>query len=772
MKDPSPPSRANLPERAGQQGTEHVAAWELLAPHLTELLGPEGSLEVHRGEVPALDAGVRAKVVRDADGAALATLHLRAPTSPADRHEAERLRERLTRLSSAIEQAEAELAHMERLDRRLLARRTSMDALLDDLLESIVARLPHARAAVALAAPRGTALRIAAHRDLPADAIGIRLDAGEGPVGQTLRSGAPRAYPARRFELAQPEGTTVTVVPLLPPRDYGRQATPGDASGAILLATPEDQPLRGADLEFLRRVGVHGAVLIESARMLEHLRASEQTYRTMVERAHLGMALLDGEGRVRHSNGPMQELLGENALPGVPFRDHVAPACREDWDRHLERGGGTDPVAPLDLRLRPSGEEVLVRLSVAPIRERPDHASAGYVVMARDLRREHDLESERRAMERRVQQAEKLSAVGKFVAGIAHELNNPLTVVIGYAELLAGTAGLPDRIMASLEQVLLHARRCGRIVDDLLKFAHHERTRPEAVHLAAVIHEAVAATRLQEREDIELSLDVPTCELPPIVGSPHALCQLVTNVLDNAIDAVRLVSDRPRRIRVVLRREDGSQSVAVEDHGPGIAEPERVFDPFYTTKPIGKGTGLGLSICYGIARDHDGDLYAENRAEGGARILIVLPEGREPEAELPALAGLDTGGQLSEADDGTRPRLLVVDDEPAILELAREALERYCDVTTADNVEAALQALDGGGFDIVLTDLRIPAGLTGADFYEIIAERWPDLTERVAFMTGDTVGQASQAFLDRVRRPCLAKPFKIGQLVAFVRALG
>ncbi len=753
---------------------EQLAALELIAPHLPHLLGADVQVAVTRaGATPqasADDPGVRRVAVTTSDGRPVAEVLVddagARQRAARDADEPRRLRERLARLSAAIDEADSELAQMERLDRRLLSQRTSVPALLDGVLGAVLGRLRHARAAIALAEPFTSRLVVAAERGLSADSLGIQLDSNSGPVGQTLRSGTPRAYPARRCEL-DADGS-VAVVPLLLPNARDAQPADEQTTGAILVATSPEHPLRGADLEFLRRVGVHGAVLLENARLLERLRRSEETYRTMVERAHLGMALLDRDGCIRHTNGPMREVLRDDVAPGVAFSDKVAARYRAELGKHLAQDID-DRFDPLDVTLVGRDVEVPARLSVTPIRD-AGGGTTGFVVMARDLTREIALERQQKAMAQRVHQAEKLSAVGKFVAGIAHELNNPLTVVIGYAELLTERTDLPAQLQASLDQVLVHARRCGRIVEDLLKFSHHERTRPEPVHLTQVIEEALAATRIEELEGIALEVAIEP-NLQPLIGSPHALCQLVTNVLHNAIDAVGLV-DAPRRIRIALSSSAGSQQVAVEDNGPGFTEPQRVFDPFFTTKPIGKGTGLGLSICYGIARDHDGDLYAENMRTGGARLRIVLPEGREEAGQaLAALPGLESETALATVELDHRPRLLVVDDEPAILDLAREALAPYCEITTAETVERAVQILDTSHFDVVLTDLRLPAGLTGADFYEIVVDRWPALAEHVAFMTGDTIGQASQAFLDRVRRPCLSKPFKIGQLVAFVKAL-
>ena len=220
---------------------------------------------------------------------------------------------------------------------------------------------------------------------------------------------------------------------------------------------------------------------------------------------------------------------------------------------------------------------------------------------------------------------------------------------------------------------------------------------------------------------------------------------------------------------VTLEQRGKEQCLSIQDNGPGIADPDRIFDPFYTTKPIGKGTGLGLSICYGIAKDHGGSLQAENAREGGARLILTLPESREIDTPLPALAPIDVAETPGHGPQ-RRHRVLVVDDEPGILDLVSQALNSFCDLATAETVELGLAELESNTVDLVLTDLRLPAGMTGADFYEEIAVRWPQLTGQVAFMTGDTIGQGTQAFLDRVQRPCLQKPFKISQLVSFVRA--
>jgi two-component system NtrC family sensor kinase len=564
-----------------------------------------------------------------------------------------------------------------------------------------------------------------------------------------------------------PAGTTLHLLPLSVERHASAfEGAPPPILHALLVLIDADAP-SAADLSpLLSVIASQGAMLLENARLHESVRTSEQTYLTLVERAELGMALVDCDGRFQHVNGPLSEVTGGRAQPGGLMLDSIAPEDRDAVRAHLQARLESRGDA-VEVQVLGEGGPVASRILATPLLDGGDRVS-GWVLIVRDRTRELALEEERHQLAVRVQQAEKLSAVGQFVAGIAHELNNPLTVVIGYAELLFETAPLPAHHRASVEQVLNHSRRCGRIVEDLLKFAHHERIRPEAVHLSQVIKETLAAVAPRKTTDVRFTVEVPP-DLPPLIGSQHALTQVVTNIVDNAVDATHM-GDGANQVTIRVTRDGGYQSIEVTDTGPGISDPARMFDPFYTTKPIGKGTGLGLSICYGIVHEHDGELYAENLPTAGARLTVRLPEAKRAEVDLPALPGVGEHLDVPIHFEG-RPRLLVVDDEPAILSLTARSLARWCDVVSAETVEEAVRILESEGFDAILTDLRLPAGLTGADFYEILVERWPDMVERLAFMTGDTIGQASQAFLDRVRRPCLTKPFKISQLKAFIQAL-
>ncbi|HXG66369.1 MAG TPA: ATP-binding protein [Blastocatellia bacterium] len=229
-------------------------------------------------------------------------------------------------------------------------------------------------------------------------------------------------------------------------------------------------------------------------------------------------------------------------------------------------------------------------------------------------------------LQQQLVQVEKMSAIGNLVSGIAHELNNPLTVIMGYTELalrrLKGTAADPKEVKF-LEDILAEAERCRRIVAKLLQFARPETPERRSVHINELIEQAVQLRSYEMQvSGIEVVREYDPSD-PVIDADAHKLQQVILNLLDNAYDAIR-EAGRPGKIWLRTKAAEGKLTIEVLDNGTGISEPARVFDPFYTTKEVGQGTGLGLSISYGIIEEHHGTIRAENWAEG-ARFTIILP---------------------------------------------------------------------------------------------------------------------------------------------------
>jgi signal transduction histidine kinase len=363
-------------------------------------------------------------------------------------------------------------------------------------------------------------------------------------------------------------------------------------------------------------------------------------------------------------------------------------------------------------------------------------------------------------------QAGKLSAVGQLVSGVAHELNNPLSVVIGYGQLLL-SRGVPEEARRPIEAIVAQGARMAKIIQSLLLFARQRKPGRRPVDLGDVIPQILSLRETQLtvagiRVETEFGEGVPRAE-----GDAHQLQQVVLNLILNAEQAIlgsgvggRRTGDHIRITTYARRVGDDTRVILqVADNGPGIpaAVLPRVFEPFFTTKKVGEGTGLGLSVSYGIVEQHAGRLSVES--EPGRTVFTL---------ELPAAPGSDPAeGAVAEPTDagarasalGRGRRILVVDDEPAIVELVTSVLQdQGWRVDVASGGRAALERLQETRYDLVLSDVRMPEG-DGADFYRAAVAQQKELARRFVFMTGDTANEEAWRVLDSIRAPVLSKPF-------------
>ncbi len=370
-------------------------------------------------------------------------------------------------------------------------------------------------------------------------------------------------------------------------------------------------------------------------------------------------------------------------------------------------------------------------------------------------------------------QAGKLAAVGQLIGGVAHELNNPLAVVVGHAQLLE----LKSRDPAILERaarILEAAHRASAIVRELQTFARPRTPELTALRLSDIVDRVLALREQTLRvSGIEVERAVGG-DLPPVLGDPAQLEQVLLNLVLNAEHATRALGDGApadrRRIRITLGREGDRLRLAIGDRGPGIPQDvlPRIFEPFYTTKPVGQGTGLGLSICYSIVAAHHGRIWAESEPGRGATFIVELPayhgamETRPPAAPPPR--------------PQPRPgRVLVIDDEADVAATLRELLESLDqEVTVATGGEAGWRLLreQATAWDLVTLDLKMP-DLSGQRVWERVVSGAADLARRVIFVTGDTVDPETQEFLAATGRPVVQKPFDQATLAAVLhRHLG
>jgi len=365
-------------------------------------------------------------------------------------------------------------------------------------------------------------------------------------------------------------------------------------------------------------------------------------------------------------------------------------------------------------------------------------------------------------------QAGKLSAVGQLVSGVAHELNNPLSVVIGYGQLLKGKP-LPPELRGPIDLMVAQGERMAKIVQGLLLFSRQRKPERAPVDVPVVIEQTVAlrTTRLRLSGIRVVSESAP--DLPAAEGDVHQLQQVFLNLLLNAEHAILAVGKGDTiRIRAYGRVEGERRWVVVEfeDNGPGIPSEvmPRIFEPFFTTKKVGEGTGLGLSVSYGIVQQHGGRLTGES-VPGRTVFTVELPTTAVVEPAGPAAPPLPAGVY------GFGRRALVVDDEPGMVELVTTLLkDTGWQVEVAATGRSALERVRSTRFDVVLSDIRMPDG-SGEDFYRAAVLDQPGLAKRFVFMTGDTANPSPWQFVDEVQAPVLEKPFTADSLFAAIERL-
>ncbi len=368
-------------------------------------------------------------------------------------------------------------------------------------------------------------------------------------------------------------------------------------------------------------------------------------------------------------------------------------------------------------------------------------------------------------LESEVRHLDKMAAMGMMVSGIAHELNNPLTGALGFAQMLGMTGNLSERQRKMLSHITSEMTRCAEIIRNLLKFSRKDKFKRTPTDLNQLLSEAVDLRRYQ----FEVNNVTIEEHYDPAIGviqlDNFQFKGVILNMLNNAFDAIQQRQPERGLIRVSssLLKDDVLQ-IEVADNGGGIAEPEKIFDPFYTTKAVGKGTGLGMSVAYGVVKSHGGSIVAENR-DDGAVIRVTLP--REVADEL---LPEEIPGATPEPLKPTGGRILVVDDEEVIRELCAVVLEGLgYDVDAASDGVAAKRILCEKAFDLVITDIRMPGGVSGVDLYEWIKLEVPQLASHVVFITGDLLTQEVRAAVEEVGTRMLTKPFDLDVLARVVQ---
>jgi two-component system NtrC family sensor kinase len=389
----------------------------------------------------------------------------------------------------------------------------------------------------------------------------------------------------------------------------------------------------------------------------------------------------------------------------------------------------------------------------------------------------------------RLLQSEKLAAIGELVAGVAHELNNPLTSIVLHAQLLQ--AKTTDRgIGKDMDQIVRDSLWASKIVRGLLEFARQHPSEHKPIQVNNILHNALELLAYELRTHkirVETHYDP---DPPATLADPYQLQQVFLNLITNAWQAIQ-ENDQSNGLLSITTQcgpaifepagpgDPPVIRIQFQDNGPGIS-PENlthIFDPFFTTKQPGQGTGLGLSICHGIISEHGGHIWAESCLEQGACFFIELPifelpiVAPETPPELPVTAKpVAAEEEKDEAAPGDLARILLVDDEASVLRIMQRSLQRGgYHVDAVSSATAGLEMLASARYDLVLCDIRMPK-MSGSDFYSVIGLRYPEMRPRVIFTTGDSVSPATRLFLDKTGVPCISKPFELDELLNRVKA--
>jgi PAS domain S-box-containing protein len=373
----------------------------------------------------------------------------------------------------------------------------------------------------------------------------------------------------------------------------------------------------------------------------------------------------------------------------------------------------------------------------------------------------------RRAQEQLLQ-SEKMSAIGQLIAGVAHELNNPLTAILGYAQLLEEEK-LESRPMDYVGKIFKQAQRTHRVVQNLLSFARQRKPERHDFDVVEVLEEAL----LLRDYDMKVSSIKLEREIEPgvsaVSGDPHQLEQVFLNIINNAVDAMMdeaPVEGKERTLKVRVQADEQNVVIEFHDSGPGIKEAHRIFEPFFTTKSVGKGTGLGLSICYGIVKEHGGEISAQNADNGGAIIQVKLPSAGHAAISPPPEP---VAAQHERALDG---RILLVEDEEAVLEFERDVLSGAgAQVTTVTSADKMRTALATQSFDAMIINGKMPGSGSVAESRRWLTENFPELARHLLFTFSSLAEPEVRGFLEKSNVPFLVKPFEVGDLIANARRL-
>lgn len=583
---------------------------------------------------------------------------------------------------------------------------------------------------------------------------------GVNSVQEALSEMQKRQYAVVVTDLLLPDGEGYELMAYCRERDLDTKviAMTGFASlDSVVNALRKgayDYVVKPFDFDILRHA-VEKA--IETIRLKHDVRQSRERYAELVEYLDDGFFVLDGK-TVVYANEAMSTYLGvpKEQLIGTDILNYIDEQDRKIFEERLRTIEDSASKAVLEeykFINESTGEK---RVAEVKLSFSPSQGSGGKNIgLVRDI-------SERKKLWQQLVRAEKLALMGEMVAGIAHELNNKLTPILAYIDMLTKEE-LPEEIKRKLSIVFSAALGAKGIVESLLIFSRQEKPKVGPCDINQLLETSKDLVAASFRgSDVVILQDLDP-NLPLVKGDPLQLEQVFSNIIKNAFEAL----GGSGQIRISTTMFDDQVAITIEDTGPGIPPHmvSRIFDPFFSTKGSGKGTGLGLSICYGIIKEHGGDIAVCCNGTG-TRFSILLPASQTEEVAIEDVS--PTVDTIKSEERPVRQRILIVEDEAEIANLLAEVLGKDYHVRWAKNGDEALNFIKDGDFDLIISDIRMP-GLDGIALYHRLRELDPSYLKKIIYSTGVTCDDRTRKFLLESKIDYIKKPFRLSDILELIK---
>ena len=519
--------------------------------------------------------------------------------------------------------------------------------------------------------------------------------------------------------------------------------------GIIDLGTKEERNFSTDENKLLSAISNQIGITIEKARLFQQVKGLKEFNENIVQNLEEGILLEDEQSYIKFSNPKMEEmgdytkedLLKQKFFDLIPtyYHDAIKPTREQ-----LQNGS----PCRFEAALKHPENEIPIQVSCHPLFE--NNKFKGTISVIVDI-------SETKKLEKQLIQSEKLSAIGQLISGVAHEVNNPITSIIGLSRLISQKTN-DSAIKNDLNIINKESSRCHKIVQNLLAFSREHKPEKMNADIHQIIDSVLDLRSYQlNKDNIKIKKDYDS-NIPNLFIDFHQFQQVFFNLITNAHQIV--TENDEGIIKITTHKNIDKVDIIISDNGPGIDENilDKIFDPFFTTKKKGKGTGLGLSICYGIIKNHNGNINARNNSDKGAEFHIEIPIVNQLNPQKNSYTS-----KVKEVDLNPK-KILIIDDEHVIIDLLQRLLSKEGhNVDIAENGKIALEKIKINDYELIISDLKMP-GMSGKTLFKKLGKINPDLQKKMIFTTGDADSYDAHEFLSKCGCKYINKPFSFEQL--------